>query len=554
MLAYFLAFLGGIALFMYGMQLMGDGLQKAAGAKLQKILEAMTGVLAMGILLGAVVTAVLQASGATTVMTVGLVNAGLLTLKQGFGIIMGANIGTTMTAQLIAFKLSDYITILIFIGFLMQLLARKSRTKYLGQVMLGFGILMLGMDMMGKAVMPLRNYSGFVHFIEVFSSNPLLGIGIGMIMTVLIQSSSATIGILIAMAGQGLIPLEGAIPVLLGDNIGTCITAVLASLRANLTAKRVAAAHVMFNVIGSIIFVILMPFFIKFVLLVSPDGDIARQIANAHSAFNILNTLLFMPFVNPFIKLVEKIVPGKAEIISMRPVYLDKNMLNTPSIAISLAVKEVVRMGELARKDVRLGMEAIQSFDADKVKYVLEHEPVVDALERDITDYLTQMSSSEMSESLTTRHTGLLHACTDIERIGDHGETLAKRARKLVEDDVVFSDEAKAELLQLSEMVLRASGRSLEALEKNDKVIAEDAVRLCREVKQYQKEIRKNHITRLNEHICNPTAGFVMMELLINMKRVSDHSKNIAQLVQGTYRLPLNIVCMLFFCVKALLS
>ena len=534
MLAYFLAFLGGIALFMYGMQLMGDGLQKAAGAKLQKILEAMTGVLAMGILLGAVVTAVLQASGATTVMTVGLVNAGLLTLKQGFGIIMGANIGTTMTAQLIAFKLSDYITILIFIGFLMQLLARKSRTKYLGQVMLGFGILMLGMDMMGKAVMPLRNYSGFVHFIEVFSSNPLLGIGIGMIMTVLIQSSSATIGILIAMAGQGLIPLEGAIPVLLGDNIGTCITAVLASLRANLTAKRVAAAHVMFNVIGSIIFV-LMPFFIKFVLLVSPDGDIARQIANAHSAFNILNTLLFMPFVNPFIKLVEKIVPGKAEIISMRPVYLDKNMLNTPSIAISLAVKEVVRMGELARKDVRLGMEAIQSFDADKVKYVLEHEPVVDALERDITDYLTQMSSSEMSESLTTRHTGLLHACTDIERIGDHGETLAKRARKLVEDDVLFSDEAKAELLQLSEMVLRASGRSLEALEKNDKVIAEDAVRLCREVKQYQKEIRKNHITRLNEHICNPTAGFVMMELLINMKRVSDHSKNIAQLVQGTF-------------------
>lgn len=535
MLAYFLAFLGGIALFMYGMQLMGDGLQKAAGAKLQKILEAMTGVLAMGILLGAVVTAVLQASGATTVMTVGLVNAGLLTLKQGFGIIMGANIGTTMTAQLIAFKLSDYITILIFIGFLMQLLARRSRTKYLGQVMLGFGILMLGMDMMGKAVMPLRNYPGFVHFIEVFSSNPLLGIGIGMIMTVLIQSSSATIGILIAMAGQGLIPLEGAIPVLLGDNIGTCITAVLASLRANLIAKRVAAAHVMFNVIGSIIFVILMPFFIKFVLIVSPDGDIARQIANAHSAFNILNTLLFMPFVNPFIKLVEKIVPGNAEIISMRPVYLDKNMLNTPSIAISLAVKEVVRMGELARKDVRLGMEAIQSFDADKVKYVLEHEPVVDALERDITDYLTQMSSAEMSESLTTRHTGLLHACTDIERIGDHGETLAKRARKLVEEDVVFSDEAKAELLQLSEMVLRASGRALEALEKNDKVIAEDAVRLCREVKQYQKEIRKNHITRLNEHICNPTAGFVMMELLINMKRVSDHSKNIAQLVQGTF-------------------
>ena len=206
MLVYSLGFLGGIALFMYGMQLMGDGLQKAAGAKLQKILEAMTGVLAMGILLGAVVTAVLQASGATTVMTVGLVNAGLLTLKQGFGIIMGANVGTTMTAQLIAFKLSNYITVLLFVGFLMQLLAKRARGKYLGQVILGFGILMLGMDMMGKAVLPLRNYPGFVDFIGNFSSNPLLGIGIGTVMTVLIQSSSATIGILIAMASQGLIP------------------------------------------------------------------------------------------------------------------------------------------------------------------------------------------------------------------------------------------------------------------------------------------------------------------------------------------------------------
>lgn len=535
MLVYFLGFLGGIALFMYGMQLMGDGLQKAAGAKLQKILEAMTGVLAMGILLGAVVTAVLQASGATTVMTVGLVNAGLLTLKQGFGIIMGANVGTTITAQLIAFKLSNYITVLIFIGFLMQLLAKRRCGKYLGQVILGFGILMLGMDMMGRAVMPLRAYPGFVDFISYFSGNPLLGIFIGTVMTVLIQSSSATIGILIAMAGQGLIPLEGAIPVLLGDNIGTCITAVLASLRANLTAKRVAIAHVLFNVIGSIIFVIFMRWFVEIVMYVSPAGDIARQIANAHSAFNIINTLLFMPFVNPFIKLVQRIVPGDAEGISLRPVYLDKAMLNTPSIGLSLAVKEVVRMGNLACKNVRLGMESIHTFDTDKVKYVLEHEPVVDSLEREITDYLTDMSTAQLDESLSVRHTGLLHAINDIERIGDHGETLAKKSRMIFEDEVHFSQEAKEELAKLSQMVLCASSRSLEALEKNDKAIAADAVRLCREVKHFQKEIRKNHITRLNEHRCDPVAGFVMLELLINMKRVSDHSKNIAQLVQGTF-------------------
>lgn len=535
MVGYFLAFLGGIALFMYGMQLMGEGLQKAAGAKLQKILEAMTGVLAVGILLGAIVTAVLQASGATTVMTVGLVNAGLLTLKQGFGIIMGANVGTTITAQLIAFKLSDYITIFIFIGFLVQLLSKHRRNKYIGQVVLGFGILMLGMDTMSSSVMPLRTYPGFVDFIGKFATNPLLGIGIGIVMTVIIQSSSATVGILIAMAGQGLIPLDGAIPVLLGTNIGTCITAVLASIGANVTAKRVAMAHVMFNVIGSVIFVVFMGWFIKIVLLISPEGDIARQIANAHSSFNIINTLIFMPFVDPFIHLIEKMVPGRAGGISLKPVYLDKAMLKTPSIALTLASKEVVRMGRLARRDVRLGMETLLNYDEKKIQYVLEHEPVVDSLEREITDYLTYMGSLPMSGPVSARHTGLLHAINDIERIGDHGETLAKKARTIMEDNIKFSPAAREELLQLSEMVLRASGRALESLEKDDKTVAEDAIRLCREVKQYQKEIRKHHIVRLNEHICEPMAGFVMLELLINMKRVSDHSKNIAQIVQGTF-------------------
>lgn len=535
MMAYFLGFLGGIALFMYGMQLMGEGLQKAAGAKLQKILEAMTGVLIFGVLLGAGVTAVLQSSSATTVMTVGLVNAGLLTLKSAFGIVMGANIGTTMTAQLIAFKLTTYVPLILFIGFFMNIISKRARNKYLGQVLLGFGILMLGMDIMGKAVMPLRSYPGFTDFIQNFAEYPLLGVGVGLVMTVLIQSSSATIGILIAMASQGLINLEGAIPVLLGDNIGTCITAILAAARANITAKRVALAHVMFNLIGTIVFVTFMPLFMKLVLTISPEGDIARQIANAHTAFNVINTMLFLPFATPYIKFIEKLLPGSTESVSLRPVYLDKAMLQTPSIAMSLAVKEVVRMGNQARDNVRVAMESIQGFDEEKLKYVLEHEPVVDALERDITDYLTEMGEQDLGEVLATRHTGLLHACNDIERIGDHGETLAKKSRMIFEDNVHFSDEAKAELLKLSEMVLVASGRALEALEKNDKEIATDAVRLCREVKAYQKEIRKNHIARLNEKRCEPVAGFVMLELLINMKRVSDHSKNISQIVQGTF-------------------
>ena len=325
-MVYFFGFLGGLALFLYGMQLMGEGLQRAAGEKLQKILEKLTGVLPVAVALGAVVTGILQSSSATTVMTVGFVNAGLMNLKQAFGVVMGANIGTTMTAQLIAFKLTDYITLFLAIGFAVHLLAKRQRGKYIGQVILGFGILMLGMEMMSDSVMPLREYQGFIDFIGRFSDNPILGVGVGLVMTMVIQSSSATIGVLIAIANQGLIPLEGAIPVLLGDNIGTCITAVLASLRANITAKRVALAHVMFNFIGSIIFITFMGLFIKLVLAISPADDIARQIANAHTAFNVVNTLLFMPFTGLYIKFIEKCLPGKGEIISRKPAYLDEKM------------------------------------------------------------------------------------------------------------------------------------------------------------------------------------------------------------------------------------
>ena len=536
MLIYFLSFLGGIALFLYGMQLMGDGLQKAAGAKLQNFLEVATGNLLKGIGLGALVTAVLQASGATTVMTVGLVNAGLLTLKQAFGIIMGANIGTTITAQLIAFNLTDYVTVLIFIGFVIQLLAKRTTPKYVGIVLLGFGVLMLGMDMMSKAVLPLRGYPLFQEIIAKFADYSLLGVLVGVIMTVLIQSSSAVVGILIAMASQGLLPLEGTIPVLLGSNIGTCFTAVLASLNANTTAKRVAMAHVMFNVVGSLIFIIALVPFTKLVTIISGDGGVGRQIANAHAAFNILNTIIFIPFAAPFVAFIERMVPHKGDIISLKPVYLDDTMLHTPSLALSLATKELVRMGQVARRNVELGMECLLEYDEDKVKYVLEHEPVVDSLEQDITHYLTKLSSSnEMNPQLALKQAGLLHACADLERIGDHGQTLAKKGRKLFEDEIEFSEDAKQELLHLKELVMLASGKALEALEKDDRNLAAEAVQCCRNVKAYQKEMRKNHVIRLNEGRCNALNGFFMMELLINMKRVSDHSKNIAQLVQGTF-------------------
>lgn len=534
-LLYICGFLGGLALFLYGMELMGDGLQQAAGDRLQKILKSLTGYTVMGVTLGALVTAILQSSTATTVMSVGLVNAGLMSLKQAFSVIMGANVGTTITAQLIAFKLTDYFTLMIFIGFMLRVFAKKKRLKFCGSALLGFGILMLGMKSMCASVLPLRNDPAIVAFIADLSHQPFYAVIIGILMTIFIQSSAATIGILMAMASQGLIPLEGAIPILLGDNIGTCITAILAAARANLTAKKVALSHVLFNTFGCILFIVFMPMFIKLVVFISPAGDISRQIANAHSAFNILNMLIFLPITGPFVKLVERIMPGKDEILSVEPMYLDENMLGTPSVALVLAEQEVIHLAQQAQTNLEHAVSALGTYDEAKVKYVLEHEPIVDNLNERITLYLTRISENQLSLEMSAKHTALMHACTDLERIGDHAQTIAKRARRIHDEEIILSDSAKEELAMLAEMMLQACRTSLAAFSGNDRELAEVGWRECRKVKKLQKKLRKNHIARLSDGTCQPGSGFAFLEILLNMKRVSDHSKNVSQLVLGIF-------------------
>lgn len=528
-------FLGGISLFLYGMQLMGDGLQQAAGARLQKILGQLTKKTIYGVALGAGVTAVLQSSSATTVMTVGLVNAGLMNLEQAFGIVMGANIGTTMTAQLIAFNLTDYITLIIAIGFVMQIICKKRTLKNLGYVLLGFGILMLGMSMMSNSVIPLRSDPRIVEYLGRFSNHPILGLLTGLCMTLVIQSSSATIGILMAMASQGLIPLEGAIPVILGDNIGTCITAVIATLQSGLNAKRVACSHVIFNLCGSVIALCLLPFFIEFVRYISPAGNIGRQIANAHTTFNVVNTCIFLPLAPYFTRFIKKIMPGEENDISYQPKYLDKNVLGTPAVALGLATKEVVRMGDLALENIQKSFHCVDEFNKKDVEFILEHEPVIDSLEEAITVYLTKMSEKNMTKEMSNLHTGLLHVCNDIERIGDHAEIIAKRVRSMHEDGTTFSPEANREMKELEVLVMEAASKALKALELEDKDLARESLDFSHQVKIKQKAMRKSHVERLNEGICTPETGFVMLELLINMKRVSDHSKNISQLVLGDF-------------------
>ena len=535
MILYLFAFLSGIGLFLYGMELLGGGLQQAAGVRLQKVLRSLTGVPVMGVLLGALVAATLQSSAATTVMSVGLVNAGVMTLKQAFSVVMGANVGTTLTAQLIAFNLTGYFTVMIFVGVMIRVFAKRKNGRFIGQIMLGFGLLMLGMKVLSGAAAPMRDNPAIVEFVSRFADNPLLAVVVGIILTILIQSSAATVGILMVMSSQGLLPLEGAIPVLLGDNIGTCLTAIMAASRSNTSAKQVALSHVLFNTFGCVIFIVFMPLFIKIVLAISPAGDIARQIANSHSAFNVLNTMIFLPLITPFTHLIEKLMPDKGEKISFKPQYLNDAMLETPSIAIVLAEKEALRMGELARKNMHVAVESLMAYDPAKVQYVLEHEPVVDKLNEEITRYLTRLSEKAIGGTLAAKHMALMHACIDIERIGDHAQTLVKRSRKIFEEDIVLSPEARQEIAQLGQLTEKALDISLQSFADNDMKMAEQAWSVCRQVKAAQKEMRKNHIRRLNEGSCHPDSGLVFLELLINMKRTSDHAKNICQMVLGIF-------------------
>ena len=529
-MVYFFGFLGGLALFLYGMQLMGEGLQRAAGEKLQKILEKLTGVLVVAVALGAVVTGILQSSSATTVMTVGFVNAGLMNLKQAFGVVMGANIGTTMTAQLIAFKLTDYITLFLAIGFAVQLLAKRRRGKYLGQVILGFGILMLGMEMMSSSVMPLREYQGFIDFIHRFSDNPLLGVLVGLVMTMVIQSSSATIGVLIAIANQGLIPLEGAIPVLLGDNIGTCITPILASIGASKNAKRTAAVHLSFNIIGTCVFLIV----IYTVQSISPfsfwELPIDKGgIANFHTTFNVCVTLMFLPFVGLLEKLVIHLIPDQqtADEVDDPAIALDDRLLTSPGLAIQHCRDAVLQMGKLARKNFSASVRQLEQYNHKEAEKIREREDTIDRLEDRLGNYMLKIPQDNLSEQSSATISALLHILSEFERIGDYSINLVEFAENMESTGAEFSPQAQFELTTIGEAVGEAIDMALGCFEKQDLALAETIEPLEEVVDQMQETLKDRHINRLRNGQCTVDAAFPFVESLSCLERISDHCSNI---------------------------
>ncbi|EYE87739.1 Na/Pi cotransporter [Fervidicella metallireducens AeB] len=522
--------LGGLGLFIYGMSLMGEGLQKAAGEKLKKILEVLTSNRILAVLVGAGVTAIIQSSSATTVMTVGFVNAGLMSLKQAVGVIMGANIGTTMTAQLIAFKLTDVAPLVLGIGAAMVLFSKKKKVKDIGEIVLGFGILFVGMSMMEASMKPLRKMPEFISLITSLGHHPILGVFVGLGMTAVVQSSSATIGILMALAGGGAIDINVALPILFGDNIGTCVTALLSSIGTTKNAKRAALMHLTFNVIGTIIFMLGLNVVLPIVK--GLGGDVQRQIANAHTLFNVTNTIIQLPFASFLVAFVNKIIPGEdVKEGAMSLEYLDKRLLETPSIAVGQVVKEIIRMGKLSASNLDISIKSFLQNSGEDLNKLYKTEEVINYLEREITGFMVSLSNTSLSEEQSEVITSLFHVVNDIERIGDHAKNLAELSEYKKQNALEFSDEALTELKYLYESVKYAVEAAITSLENGDMQLARKVIETEGKIDNIEKNYRNIHIDRLNKGICYPASGAIYLDVISNLERVGDHSNNIAQMV-----------------------
>lgn len=527
---YFLL-LGGLGLFVYGMNLMGEGLQKAAGERLKRILEVLTTNKFLGVLVGTAVTMIIQSSSATTVMIVGFVNAGLMNLSQAAGVIMGANIGTTITAQLLAFNLSDIAPLVLAIGVIMTMFSKKKKTKDLGEIVLGFGILFVGMGLMSSSMKPLGQSAFFTHLMTSLSDRPFFALFVGLGVTSIIQSSSAMTGIMIALAQSGQITFAAALPMLFGTNIGTCVTALLASIGTNKNARRAALIHLSFNVFGTIIFIPLIGFLGQFIPKIS-GTNVARQIANAHTIFNVTNTLIMIWFVPLLVKLVMKILPGEDEEKSLLTLeYLDKRLFKTPSIAVGQVVKEVVRMGRLAYENIDDSMNSFLNMDDKLIAKVGEKEDLINYLEREITSFLVTLSNSAISEHQSEIITSLFHVVNDIERIGDHADNLTELAQYRYDKNLPFSDQALTELKFMGDTVKSAINNSISSLESFDFDLAQKVIETEGKIDTIEKQLRTEHIERLNKGICYPASGTIYLDLISNLERVGDHSNNIAQMV-----------------------
>lgn len=528
--------IGGLGLFLYGMTIMGEGLQKVAGQKLKKLIEVLTNNRIMGVLVGALVTMVIQSSSGTTVMVIGFVNAGLMTLPQAVGVIMGANIGTTVTAQLIAFKITDYAPIAVAIGVAIWIVTSKKKAKDIAEVMIGFGILFIGMNMMGDGLSPLADSPVFANMIIGLENNPILGMLVGLMLTTVVQSSSASIGLLQALAGQGLIGINIAFPILFGENIGTTTTGLISSIGANKTAKKAAIIHFLFNVIGTLIFMFILKVPIERLVTYLSPGNIQRQIANAHTFFNITNVLIQLPFAGLLVKAANALIKGDDEQGKKESIYLDSRIIETPSIALGQVRKEIVRMGDYVQENLVTCQDGIIKNDMKAIEKTFDQEQNINKLQKEISEYLVKLSNASLSDEQHTEVNVYFNNIGDIERIGDHAENIVELAEEKIEGNLEFTQQGIDELNYMFSKCQEAFKYAMEALENIAEAPARRVLVIEDEVDILDQTNRQNHIDRLNKGQCETSSGIIFLDVISNLERVSDHSSNLALYVLDNFK------------------
>lgn len=534
--------LGGLALFIYGMNLMSEGLQKAVGEKMRSILGMLTKNPVIGVLLGAIITALLQSSSATTVMVVGFVSAKLLTLRQALSVILGATIGTTITGQLVALDIGEYAMAITAVGFILYFFVKHGKIKHIGQTIFAFGILFVGIDAMSSVLKPFAALPEFARLILSIKDVPILGVLVGTVSTMVVQSSSAVIAVVQNIAAQAgpdgvtsILGLEAAIPILLGSNIGTTITAFIAVIGGSKDAKRAAIAHTFFKTFGTIFFFFFIPAYADFIRLITPGLGLdllKQQIANAHTIFNIVNTVIWLPFLWLMERMVRMLVKGDDIHLSTEPQFLDYKVLHTPAIAMELATRELTHIASVTRSMMESAKAAFIKGDDAEIQKVLENENVVDSLQRATVKYLsTMLSSSDLNRRQSLRLAGLLHTAADVERIGDHCENIAGYARLKKEERLKFSEEAIGEIEDTFSMLNSMVNDTIEALQNGNQEMAQRVLNLEPEVDNLEDRLRAKHIVRLNERRCSPQSAVTYIELIHNLEKIADHCTNIAESV-----------------------
>lgn len=543
--------LGGLAIFIYGMNMMSECLQKAAGEKMRSILALLTKNPVMGVLAGALTTAVLQSSSATTVMAIGFVSAGFMNLPQAISNIIGANIGTTMTAQIIAFKLSDYIYAIIFVGFIISFLVESEKVKNIGQTIFAFGLLFLGIETMGSVMKPLADSPVFTEMIARVSDVPILGVAVGTLMTLVVQSSSATVAVLQNFASQAgpdgvtsVIGLAGAIPILFGDNIGTTITAVLASIGQTKDAKRTAVAHCVFNISGTFLFIWFVGPFAKLIQMISPKGPeievISRQIANTHTIFNCVMTLVWVPLIWLMVKIVMRIIPdGRKEQYSLsEPLYLDEKLLGQPTAALQLVAKEVLHCSEIVRDMIRQTREALKNEEKKEIEDVHCKLDAVKSLHARITQYLTDLfASGSLNEEQASQSAGIMYVLSDVDRMGILCGEVAGGIKEKMEKKYKYSKEAMKDLGKSLELIETMYSEVLEAIVSGKLEHAKELVKKREKVMELDISMRKAHMSRVSKGKCDASLTAPFNSILYSIDRMGNSCVNIADTVQGQLEL-----------------